>query len=163
MRNPARYNLVTLRTGLIALVAAFLAMTALPAKIQIIIQPHREHQDPSPPSASIDPDSLNFGDQVVRRISAAKRVTIKNTGGKPLYFDGVTIGGNNPSEFSIVKDTCTGASIDPNKACIIDVSFSPSKVKERNADLNLADNALDSPQTLKLTGNGINSNDVPPF
>jgi len=29
--------------------------------------------------------------------------------------------------------------------------------------LKLNDDALDSPQRLKLKGNGINSNDVPPF
>jgi len=120
-------------------------------------------QDPSPPSASIVPDQLDFGDQVVGRRSKAKRITVTNAGGKPLYISSVTGDGDNWSDFSVVNDTCTGATVAPNRSCIIDVAFSPSDTDERNASLSLGDNAPDSPQTLSLTGNGINSQDVPPF
>jgi hypothetical protein len=120
-------------------------------------------QPASPPFVSPNPDNLDFGNQVVRRTSAAKRITINNTGGKSLYIDSVTLGGDNPTAFAILKDTCTGATVAPNKACILDITFTPSKTGGRNARLRLNDNALDSPQRLTLKGNGINSNDVPPF
>jgi hypothetical protein len=120
-------------------------------------------QDPSPPSVSIVPDKLDFGDQVVGRRSKAQRITVTNTGGKSLYISSVTGDGDNWSDFSVVNDTCTGATVAPNRACIIDVTFAPSDTDERNASLNLGDNAPDSPQALSLTGNGINSEDVPPF
>jgi HYDIN/CFA65/VesB-like, Ig-like domain len=120
-------------------------------------------QDPAPPFASLDPASLDFGDQVVRRRTAAKRITVTNTGGKALYFDSVTVAGDNAGDFTLVKDSCTGVAVDPNKACVIDVTFTRSQTDERNASLKLTDNALDSPQQVSLTGNGINSNDMPPF
>jgi hypothetical protein len=120
-------------------------------------------QDPSPPYVSLVPDQLDFGDQVVGRRSKAKRITVTNTGGKPLYISSVSGDGDNWNDFSVVNDTCTGATVDPNRACIIDVAFAPSRTDERNASLKLEDNAPDSPQTLSLTGNGINSQDVPPF
>jgi hypothetical protein len=126
-----------------------------------------DHQDPaippSPPFASLLPDHLDFGNQVVARTSAPKRITVKNTGGKPLYFDSVTLGGDNPSAFAIQKDTCSGAAVEPERACMIDITFTPLKTGGRHARLKLNNNALDSPQRLKLTGNGINSSAVPPF
>ena len=114
-------------------------------------------------SVSLDPGSLDFGNQVVGRRSKAKRITVKNTGVKPLYVGSVTGEGDNWSDFAIVTDTCTGATVAPNKACIIDVTFAPSHTDERNASLKLNDDAYDSPQAVSLKGNGINSADAPPF
>jgi hypothetical protein len=118
---------------------------------------------PSPPFVTLVPDNLDFGNQVVRRTSAAKRITVKNTGGKPLNIDSVDLGGDNPRSFALLKDTCTGATLDPDRACILDVTFTPSATGGRNARLKLNDNALDSPQRLRLKGNGINASAVPPF
>ena len=118
---------------------------------------------PSPPAVTLTPDNLDFGDQVVRRTSAAKRVTLKNTGGQPLYIDSVDLGGDNRNSFFLLKDTCTGAKLEPERACILDVTFTPTRTGGRNARLKLSDNALDSPQRLKLKGNGINASAVPPF
>lgn len=123
------------------------------------------YQDPyaQPPYVSPDPDNLDFGDQVVRRTSAAKRIIIKNTGGKPLFFDGVEIRGDNPNSFAIFKDTCTGATVDPQRSCIIDVTFTPTRTGGRNARLKMTSNAINGPQRLRLKGNGINASAVPPF
>jgi len=112
---------------------------------------------------SLVPDHLDFGDQVIGRRSKTKRITVTNSGGKSLYISSVTGDGDNWSDFSVINDTCTGATIAPNTACIIDVSVTPSFTDERNASLKLEDNAPDSPQALRLTGNGINSDDIPPF
>jgi hypothetical protein len=120
-------------------------------------------QDVAPPSVSLLPDHLDFGDQVVGRRSKAKRITVTNAGGKSLYISSVTGDGDNWSDFSVINDTCTGATIVPNRACIIDVTVTPSDTNERNASLKLVDNAPDSPQALSLTVNGINSDDIPPF
>lgn len=158
MRTAASNNLGTLRRSLIVVLIASSVVTTLLATTLV-----SSHQDPSPPAAGIDPGDITFKDQVVGRTSAARRVIIKNTGGKPLYFDSVSVAGDNPTNFAILKDTCTNVAVEPNRACIVDVTFSPSKTGERNAVLTFADNALDSPQTVKLTGNGINSNDLPPF
>ena len=120
-------------------------------------------QDAAPPFVTIDPQSLDFGEQVVGRRGKTLRLVVKNTGGKPLSIDNVSGEGDNWNDFSIVNDKCTGATVAPQRSCIIDIAFSPSSTEERNAKLKLADNAADTPQTVNLTGEGINAIDAPPF
>jgi HYDIN/CFA65/VesB-like, Ig-like domain len=166
MREKTRQGSAILRTDVLLIILfPMLGMSAFSGETRVGFGITRVAQDPppSPPFVSLVPDNLDFGNQVVRRTSAAKRITVKNTGGKQLYFDSVDLGGDNPNSFAILKDTCTGATVDPDKACILDVTFTPSGTGGRNARLKLNDNALDSPQRLRLKGNGINSNDVPPF
>ena len=120
-------------------------------------------QDTSPPYLSLDPGDLDFGEQVVGRWSRARRITVTNTGGQPLAVDSVEVGGDDARNFSVVKDTCTGAKVSPYRACTVDVSFAPSKTEGFEAELKLIDNAVTSPQTMRLRGDGINSSSVPAF
>jgi hypothetical protein len=158
------YAIVRARRLSSILLAVFV-MIALIGKIALGFA--HGNQDPAQPQAqpsvTLSPDSLLFADQVVRRTSAAKRITVRNTGGQSLYIDSVTITGDNPNSFAIANDTCTGATVDANKACIVDVTFTPTGTGERNARVKFSNNAPDSPQRLRLKGNGINSNDVAPF
>jgi hypothetical protein len=153
--------------GLIGVILAASAVVTLTAESRAVFALAHGSQDPapppSPPSVTLSPDNLLFADQVVRWTSAAKRITVRNTGGQSLYIDSLTITGDNPNSFAIANDTCTGATVDASKACIVDVTFTPSGTGERNARVKLSDNAPDSPQRLRLKGNGINSNDVAPF
>ena len=48
------------------------------------------------------------------------------TGGQSLYIDTVTITGDNPNSFTLADDTSTGVTVEANKACIVDVTFTPS-------------------------------------
>jgi hypothetical protein len=116
----------------------------------------------APPSASINPASIEFKDQVTKRASKPRRVTITNTGGKALYINSVVVDGDNKEDFAISNDTCTGATIAANKSCVIDVVFTPAVTEKRKAALTITDNAADSPQRVTLSGSGINSADVPP-
>jgi hypothetical protein len=153
-------------TSILLVVAAVIGVIALTGESPIALGLAHGNQDPvpqSPPSVTLSPDSLSFGDQVVRRTSTAKRITVSNTGGQSLYIASVIISGDNPNSFAIANDTCTGSTLDANKACIVDVTFTPTGTGERNARVKLSDNAPDSPQRLRLKGNGINSNDVAPF
>ena len=153
--------------GLISIILAASAVVTLTGESRVAFALAHRSQDPapppSPPSVTLSPDNLLFADQVVRRTSAAKRITVRNTGGQSLYIDSVAITGDNPNSFAIANDACTGATVDANKACIVDIPFTPSGTGERNARVKLSDNAPDSPQRLRLKGNGINSNDVAPF
>ena len=119
-------------------------------------------QEKTPPTASISPSSLSFGDQVAKTSSKPQRVTITNGGGKDLYINSVVLSGDEATEFSMQNDSCTGATIPPGKSCVVDVVFTPTAKDTRNASLVITDNAVDSPQRVTLTGNGINSVDVPP-
>lgn len=120
-----------------------------------------EEQTP-PPNVAVNPASLDFKDQVATKTSKSQRVTITNTGGKELYINSVIIEGDNKEDFSIARDTCTGATIGVKKSCIIDVAVTPAKPERRVATLVIMDNAIDSPQKVSLIGNGINSSAVRP-
>ena len=121
-----------------------------------------EEPGPPPPSASVNPSSIDFKDQVARKASKPQRVTITNTGGKELYINSAVMDGDNKEDFSIARDTCTGATIAVNKSCLIDIAITPAATERRIAMLVITDNATDSPQKVKLIGNGINSSAVPP-
>jgi len=119
-------------------------------------------RDQQPPAAKIDPPSLEFGNQVAKRVSKPQRITVTNIGGKRLYVNSIVISGDHHQDFSVLRDMCTGATIAPGKSCVIDVVFTPARNERRKASIVLTDNALDSPQTIPVAGNGINSADVPP-
>jgi len=116
----------------------------------------------APPAVAASPATLDFGNQVIRRASKSKRITLTNTGEEKLYINSVALDGDNAEDFTLVHDTCTGATIDSRKSCVVDVSFTPAQTGSRKGGLTVTDNALDSPQRLVLSGSGINSVDVPP-
>lgn len=116
----------------------------------------------SPPSAKIDPSSIDFGDQVTKKASKYQRITVTNTGGKKLYVNSVVVSGDDRQNFALVGDTCTGSTIVPGKSCVADVCFTPSRTERHKAAIVFTDNAADSAQNVPLTGRGINSADVPP-
>ena len=116
----------------------------------------------APPSVTLNPLSIDFKDHVVGKASKPQRITLTNTGGKPLYVNSVTIVNDDSDNFALNGDTCTGSTIGPGKSCVIDVSFTPSATGSRKSTLTITDNAVDSPQRVPLYGNGINSASVPP-
>ena len=117
----------------------------------------------TPPGVQLNPATLKFGKQVLRKPSVAKRITVTNIGGTPLYVNSATIKGDNWKDFTISKDTCSGKQVAPGRSCLIALIFTPTRIEDRNATLVLTDNAPDNPQNVSLTGTGINSIDVPPF
>jgi HYDIN/CFA65/VesB family protein len=125
-------------------------------------QARKPQQASAPPAANLNPYSLDFKDQVVKQGSKPQRITLTNTGGKPLYINSIVIVDDNRDDFTMSGDTCTGSTIAPGKSCVIDVSFTPSATGNRKSTLTVTDNAVDSPQRAPLTGSGINSAAVPP-
>ncbi|HYY98696.1 MAG TPA: hypothetical protein VE642_08900, partial [Pyrinomonadaceae bacterium] len=96
------------------------------------------------------------------RWSRAQRVVITNTGGANLHVDSAALGGDDAGKYSVENDTCTGAEVVPYRACVIDITFLPTGKDDFDAELKLIDSAPDSPQTIRITGEGINSAMVPP-
>ena len=124
----------------------------------------KEEKPSTPPSVKLDPGTVDFGDQVAKRRSKPQRVVVTNTGGQKLYINSVVIDGDDKKDFTLMGDTCTGASIGSGKSCVIDVMFTPSANEKRKAMIVITDNAptADSRQNVILIGNGINSVAVPP-
>lgn len=168
MRKRTRHHIAIVRRGvfrsiLLILIVMFVFSSETRVGFGLAYADQDQAPPPSPSYAALTPDNLDFGDQVVRRTSAAKRITVRNTGGKPLYFESVDLGGDNPNSFAIFKDTCTGSTIGPDRACIVDVTFTPTGTGGRNARLKWTCDALNCPQRVRLKGHGINSSAVPPF
>jgi sugar lactone lactonase YvrE len=104
--------------------------------------------------ASLSAPSLSFGSQSLSTTSTALTETITNTGTINLTISTATISGTNASDFVRTADTCTGATVTPNSACTVSVTFTPSAMGSRSASLNFTDNASNSPQAVTLSGTG---------
>jgi len=94
--------------------------------------------------------SLGFGDQAVNETSAAKTVTLKNTGNATLNISGITPSG----DFAISANTC-GATLAVRKSCKVDVTLTPTALGKLTGTLTFTNDAPNSPQTVALSGTGI--------
>ena len=105
---------------------------------------------PTPSSPTISPTSLNFGFVSVGNTST-KTVTVTNpsTSKAVLVISGLTF----PTHFSSSATTCTtGKTLAAGASCSIGVRFQPSSTATVTGNLNIRDNAGNSPQTVSLTG-----------
>ena len=145
-----------------AVLACVLCAAAWPFAAAPSAPKPRAAQSDIPPAATCDPGSVDFGEQVIGRWGRAQRIVVTNTGGAPLHVNNVNLRGDDAGKYNVEKDTCTGADVVPFRSCVIDVAFLPTGKDDFDAELRLTDNAPDSPQTIRLTGEGINSVMVPP-
>ena len=146
-----------LRTaGLIFSVLLLFAFESKPAgKVQ-------KEAHTTPPSARFEPSSIDFGDQVTKKPSKYQRITVTNTGEAKLYINSVNITGDDRQSFTLVGDTCTGSTIESKKSCVVDVCFTPARTEGHKAVIQFTDSAADSPQSVSVSGKGINSAAVRP-
>jgi FG-GAP-like repeat/Cep192 domain 4/HYDIN/CFA65/VesB-like, Ig-like domain/FG-GAP repeat len=100
------------------------------------------------PAVSLSPTSLSFRTQLVGSRSAIQQVTLTNTGTAALSISSVAVSGD-----FLERNTC-GASIGIGANCTISVAFQPKARGTRTGAVNITDNALNSPQTISLTGTG---------
>jgi hypothetical protein len=108
------------------------------------------------PIAAVSPQALAFGAQAVNATSAPQVVTLSNTGGANLVITGITITGQNASQYARTT-TCpiNGPGLAPAATCTISVTFTPTSGGPKNqATLSISDNAVPSPQAVGLTGSG---------
>lgn len=163
MRGERLERFTVRRAAVLACALCAFAWLAAPARrAASALRPPQASQYESPAAAALDPGSVDFGEQVIGRWGRAQRVVVTNTGGATLHINSVSVGGDDPAPYSISNDTCTGAEVVPYRACVIDIAFSPSGKDDFDAELKLASNAPDSPQTIRITGEGINSVMLPP-
>jgi len=101
------------------------------------------------PTVSLSPISLTFGNQLVGTTSPAQNVTLSNTGTGTLTITSITSSGNFGE-----TNTC-GSSLAAGSSCTISVTFTPTATGTRTGTLSVTDNAAGSPQTVSLTGKGV--------
>lgn len=102
-------------------------------------------------AVSYTPTSLTFPSTPVGTTSAPMTVTFTNAGSDPLPITSVTFSGAN-NDFA-QTNTC-GGSVAGNSSCTFSVTFTPSGVGTRTANMNIGDSDPTGPQVVKLTGTG---------
>jgi hypothetical protein len=104
-----------------------------------------------PPTLSLAPGSLNFGDQAVCTTSNPQSVTLTNTGTTTLTITSIIATG----EFN-QTNTC-GSSLAPGADCTISVIFTPAVSGSRTGAITVTSDATGSPHAVSLTGTGVGS------
>ena len=102
------------------------------------------------PPVEVLPNSLSFGDEAVGTTSPAKTVTLKNTSTATLDISSITPSG----DFAISANTC-GATLAGKKSCKVSITFTPMASGKLTGTLTFTDNAANSPQTVPLSGTGV--------
>ena len=102
---------------------------------------------------SISPSAANFANQLVGSASPPLAITVTNSGTGVLQVGAISFSGPNSADF-VEKDTCKGT-VAPPANCVINVTFTPAALGARTATLTLTDNAPDTPQSVTLSGAGI--------
>src|SRR5208282_6295148 len=100
----------------------------------------------------IKPGSLSFGKVAVDTISTAKTVTVTNPNSVALSITSIAASGS----FAVTANTCDSA-VAAKSPCTISVTFNPTtdtKIKgtRETGILSITDDALKSPQEVKLSG-----------
>ncbi len=91
-----------------------------------------------------------FASQTVGTTSAAKTITLTNTGGSPVVVQSIV--SSNAAEFPITSSTC--GTVNPAGSCTFAVAFKPAATGSRSATLTITSNGVGSPQTLSASGTG---------
>jgi len=99
---------------------------------------------------------LSFGNQQVKTTSAARTVTLTNSGNAALTIHSIGLSGSNSGDFQ-QQHTCPSSSstLAAGASCIISVTFTPTADGSRSASLAITDNASGSPQSVTLSGTGV--------
>jgi hypothetical protein len=101
------------------------------------------------PEVNLSATTLAFGSQTHGTTSAAKTITVENSGSLALSI--TSIGAT--KDYNVVSNTCP-SSLGPGLTCTFGVTFSPTITGTDNGYVMVTDNAGDSPQFITLTGTG---------
>lgn len=107
------------------------------------------------PALALSATTLSFGNQTLATTSAAKTVSISNTGTANLVLGTITKAGTNPADFAV--SGCSGSTIIPGASCAVSVTFTPAALNARSASLLIPSNASGSPHGVALSGNGVSA------
>jgi subtilase family serine protease len=105
------------------------------------------------PAASLSATSLGFGSETTGVQTAAQSVTLTNTGNVYMGITSITLGGTAPLSFVITANAC-GTTLAAGASCTFSAAFKPAVTGALSATIAVADNAVNSPQNVTLTGTG---------
>ena len=111
-------------------------------------------QTTTAPTLKLSATSLAFGSEKVHTESAVKSVTLTNTGNTTITISSIATTGPAPLLFP-EWNNC-GSGLAARTSCTISVRFYPQYLGPRYATIKITDNATGSPQSIALSGIGIN-------
>ena len=103
---------------------------------------------------TFDVEDLDFGDVRVGS-SAMQSVSIENTSEASRTLDVLSIGGDDAGDFDFVENHCDGVQLAVGDSCSVTLSMMPSETGLRSALLNVPSNAATGPDSITLSGNGV--------
>jgi Abnormal spindle-like microcephaly-assoc'd, ASPM-SPD-2-Hydin len=88
--------------------------------------------------------------------SAARVITITNTGSAVMTTGNVALGGANSGDFTVDADTCSSATLAVGAACQVTVTFAPTATGPKTASLSVPSDAanVSGASTVAPTGTG---------
>jgi subtilase family serine protease len=105
------------------------------------------------PAVTLSATSLTFSSTTVNGTTAPQQtVTLKNTGNAALTVSSIKIAGTDASSFS---ETNNCSSVAAGSSCTITVGFTPASAGTLTASVSISDNASSSPQSISLSGTGV--------
>lgn len=118
-----------------------------------VTAPDEPDPEPAPARFAAAPDSLDFGERLLRSTGPDRTVTVTNGGETPLTVDGVTV---EPvvarASYTVVGDTCSAAPVAPGGSCAVSVRFVPTTSGDLPGVLAFTDDAAGSPHLVGLVG-----------
>jgi hypothetical protein len=107
----------------------------------------------APPGVSLSPFStIAFATTGVGLIATPQTVTLTNNGGLPLSIQNIAVTG----DFAIAAGSnACGVSLAVGAQCTVQIDFAPTASAARTGTFTVTDNAASSPQSLQLTGTGV--------
>ena len=99
--------------------------------------------------------TITFPGETVGMASTPQSVMLTNTGNVTLNIASIAVTGTNAGDFTLAPAGSCGATVAVHDTCTVNVTFTPSAVGARNAAVTLTDDALDTPQSITLSGQGL--------
>ena len=106
------------------------------------------------PRVALSATSLAFGNQAIGSTSAARTVTVTNTGIAALKVTGVTVAGTDPGQFTATP-AAGCASIAGGGSCLVSVQFKPTSAGANVGDGQHRRQRRGEPSTVTVTGTGV--------
>jgi hypothetical protein len=97
------------------------------------------------PSVALSPGDLDFGGQLVGRLSAPRQLRIQNTGTGPLAVTSLAIAGAQSSSFTLVSPPALPATIAANAELVLSLRVTPAMIGAHAADLVIGTDSPDAP------------------
>jgi hypothetical protein len=116
--------------------------------------PLKEGNDGDGAAIEVEPDWLSFGTVSYDDDPVVQSFLVRSVGTTTLDIDGMTIGGENATSFTIISPN-TSMSLDPEEEATIEVAFEPFGANSQVGQVQIASNDQSNPTaTVDLVGDG---------